>query len=453
MESFSELSLKELIREEGFDCTCGKHHSAAPLKFVAVEPGGLNRISEALDCVEKKHPFLIMGPNSREVAGKKIMSLLDASGIEYASFCFHPVGKILPNEEAMAQIEEAFHPECDFILGIGSGVINDLCKMIAKKYGLESGIVATAPSMDGYASNSAAMELAGIKTTVYTSSPTLILCDTEVIRNAPYDMICSGFGDMAAKLISIADWRIARLITGEYYCDRVAQLMLDVCGKIIGSVKELQKREEPAIREMMNGLILSGIAMSFAVVSRPASGMEHTISHLLEMFALAQGRQPASHGIQVGYGTRIALKLYRAAERFQPSAEIPSLDEESWEAGMKAVFGDQAETLIRQAAEEERNTPEAIGRRRANAIAHWSEIKEVISSVTSAADRLEAALDEMEIPRICEYRRMNFSGSDIENAVMFSRDLRERYIFTSMCFDIGMTDYRSCPVVADLTES
>lgn len=441
MGKFNTLSLDELINPDGYTCECGKQHTALPLKYLAIEPGCTGKVTDALKKIGSANPFLIMGPNSRRVAGEKVMEALRQAGIEFSFFCFTGEDKILPDEESLATIEAAYNQNSDFVLGIGSGVINDLCKMTAMKHGIESGIVATAPSMDGYASNSSAMELKGIKTTVYTACPSMIICDTEIMRNAPFEMICSGFGDMAAKIISIADWRIAHLITGEYYCENVAELMLDACGKILDNAEKLYQRDEKAIRGMVKGLVLSGITMSYAGVSRPASGMEHTISHLMEMFSLAKGRQPAPHGIQVGYGTRIALKLYQAAENFDVKNEPRAFDIEKWETDMRRAFGSQAEALIASAEIEGRNNAESLMEHRRNATAHWGEIQRIIAGVNEQADKIITALDLFQIPQIGEPEKMGFSLEEIESAVIHSRDLRARYIFTSMCFDIGMLTY------------
>ena len=299
--------------------------------------------------------------------------------------------------------------------------------------------------MDGYASASSAMELHGIKTTVYTTCPSLILCDTELMRLAPAEMISAGFGDMAAKLISVADWKIAHIITGEYYCEEIAAMMRRAYSAVLASANGLKERDEGAVRSMTKGLILSGLAMSFAGVSRPASGMEHTFSHLLEMFALARGAQPASHGLQVGCGVREALRLYERAYIFEPSAEkcrrvSEAFDESAWERGMRSVFGAQADTLIEKAREERRNAPEKIFARGMAAVEHWEDIRAVIAEVLAEKSSLEAALDMLDIPSIASIGELGYTPYEAQNALTYSKDLRARYIFTSMCADIGLTE-------------
>lgn len=445
MDSILNLTIQQLLRPEGFSCNCGRRHLAAPLKVLKIEPGCIEKTPQALKEAQVKKPFVVMGPKAKLVAGDRVLQLLRESGIDYGLYCFEQE-RILPNEEALQQIESALEPDCDLILAVGSGVMNDLCKMVASSHKLDSGIIATAPSMDGYASNSSAMELKGVKTTVYTTCPMLIICDTEIMRKAPEIMLRSGFGDMAAKLISIAEWQIAHLITGEYYCDSVAQLMLSACRKVLESADDIMQRKELAVRRMTEGLVLSGIAMSFAGVSRPASGMEHTISHILEMFALASGKQPAPHGIQVAYGLRIALKLYEAAYEFSPSPEkhreaFSRFDQSVWSELMSCAFGQQAQELIQAALAEGRNSRENTDKRFEAALKNWPEIKKIIGGVKQQQAMLEGLLDSMGLPKIEKPESMGYTMEEAENAVRFSRDLRSRYIFTSLCWDIGLSTY------------
>lgn len=441
--SFVSSSADVLISPDGFFCNCGKHHTAGPLKYLKIEKDALRFCAEGLRALGVKKPYVVMGENGFRVAGEIILEMLDAEHIPYHKLIIPSEPRILPNEQFTERIEQGYDTSCDFVLGVGSGVINDLCKFFAFRHSLRTGIAATAPSMDGYASNSSAMELEGIKTTVYTVCPSLILCDTEIMRNAPYDMLRSGFGDMAAKIISVADWRISHLVTGEYYCDSVAQMMLNACNNIIESVDQIAARNEHAIRIMAEGLVLSGIASSFAGVSRPASGMEHTISHLLEMFALSRGAEPAFHGLQVGYGLRIALKLYEMVGNAAFSEETcymvaDRFCEEKWEEDMKSVFGQQAEFLIREALREQRNSKERIIKRASAALLHQEKIRQIINETLQSEAKVTMALDRMEIAPICMPEELGYTKKEAVNAVIFSKDLRARYIFTSFCNDLGL---------------
>ena len=444
LKKYLDASAERLISPDGFSCSCGKHHTALPLEFLKNEKGALSFLPEGLRRLKVRKPFVVMGENGYRAAGREVLAILEASGIPYRELVIPAQPKILPNEVYTGCIEQSFHASCDFILGVGSGVINDLCKFVAFRHSLRTGIVATAPSMDGYASNSSAMELDGVKTTVYTVCPSLILCDTEILRNAPFDMLRSGFGDMAAKIVSVADWRIAHLVTGEYYCENVAQMMLRACMEIVECVPGISTREEKAIRNMTDGLILSGIASSFTGVSRPASGMEHSVSHLLEMFALAKGREPAFHGLQVGYGLRAAFRLYEMASKAKFTVEgceaASQFDEAAWEDEMKAVFGRQAAVLVENALKEKRNSREAILKRGMEALRHEKEIRQIVSETLAYMPQVIQALDRMEIPALNAPEKLGYSKEEAVNAVVYSNDLRARYIFPSLLSDLGILD-------------
>lgn len=440
----TNMQLSQLLRQDGFSCSCGRRHCALPLRYLDISDGALERLPEMLrPVVQDGTIFLITDERIESAAGQRTVALLERHRFEYRHICLHGSPKVLPNEEYLDILRSTYPENAVFILGVGSGVINDLCKVLAVEHSVPCGIVATAPSMDGYASNSSAMEFAGIKTTVYTTCPTLICCDTQILRQAPEEMLSAGFGDMAAKLISITDWKIAHWVTGEYYCEQVAALMRRAYKSVLENVEGVAARKEAAIRCMMEGLILSGVAMSFAGISRPASGMEHTISHLLEMFALARGSQPAAHGLQVGYGVREALRLYRKAYVFTPDLEVckrtaACFSETEWEEKMRGVFGKQAETLIARAVREGRNLPENRLRRAYSAMEHWTQIRSALGEALEQANRLEAALDQMKIPRLGEIGRLGYTQEEAENARKYSKDLRTRYIFTSLCADIGL---------------
>lgn len=439
----TEIDFDRLLAPEGFACACGRTHCAQTLKSLTIASGAIDKLCEALRAQGAEHVFLVTDERTEQVAGHRAIELLDRHRMDYCHVCLHGTPKVLPNEEYVQILRSTCPEDADFILGVGSGVINDLCKMLASERKIPCGIVATAPSMDGYASNSSAMELGGIKTTVYTICPSLIVCDTQIMKDAPEEMLAAGFGDMAAKLISIADWRIAHLITGEYYCERIASLMEQAYSDVINCADGILAREEEAIRCMAQGLVLSGVAMSLAGVSRPASGMEHTISHLLEMFALARGAQPASHGLQVGYGVREALALYRRAMEFTPDLAAcehacEQFSEEKWEREMQAVFGEQAQELIRQAVAEGRNLPEKRLERARRAVENWPKIRQIIAQTLASAEAVETALDRMHIPTRERIGELGYTQQEAENALRYSKDLRARYIFTSLCADIGL---------------
>ena len=141
---------------------------------------------------------------------------------------FERQGNLVPDERAVSELEAALTEETDLIVGVGSGVINDLCKYVSWKRGLQYVIVATAPSMDGYASSGAAMITDGMKVTYTTHPPMMIFGDTDVLRHAPEDMIRSGYGDIIGKYSSLNDWQLSHVLNGEHLCREIYDLVLAV---------------------------------------------------------------------------------------------------------------------------------------------------------------------------------------------------------------------------------
>ena len=202
-----------------------------------------------------------------------------------------------------------FDKSCDVVVGVGSGVINDVCKILSNATGNPYIIVGTAPSMDGYASATSSMSRDGVKVSLNSRCADVIIGDTDILKTAPDHMLRSGLGDMLAKFVSIAEWRIAHLITGEYYCEEVAQLIRTALKKCVDNAEGLLKREDAAVEAVFEGLVIGGVAMAYAGTSRPASGVEHYISHVLDMRGMEFGTPVDLHGTQCAVGTLIAVKL------------------------------------------------------------------------------------------------------------------------------------------------
>ena len=149
-----------------------------------------------------------------------------------------------------------------------------------------------------------------VKESLYNACPQAILADTDVLKTAPEVMLQAGLGDMLAKYVSVCEWRISHLVTGDAYCEEIAGLVRASLRKIVEHAEGLMRREDAALEAVIEGLVLSGVAMAFAEISRPASGLEHYFSHMWEMKALREGTAGDLHGIQVGVGTLLTLWIY-----------------------------------------------------------------------------------------------------------------------------------------------
>lgn len=441
MAELAELPVEQLLDPKGYPCGCGKRHTTA-LRTYLFGPGVLWQLPRVLQKEKVLRPFVICDEHTDLAAGRRIRHVLEEAGIPCTSFRFRPQPKPLePDEHAVGSLCFAFDPTCDVIIAAGSGVINDCGKVLAHAVGRPSIAVATAPSMDGYASDNASMIQKGVKVSLYGTCPVAILADTDILQTAPEEMLKAGMGDMLAKHISLCEWRISHLVTGEYFCPEIAGLMRAALGRVRSHADGLMARKAEALRFVMEGLVLSGVAMSFAKVSRPASGVEHYFSHLWEMKTLQGLARPSLHGVQVGVGTCLALRLFDRIKSLQPSrakAEtwIQAFSREAWEAQVKAIFGPEvACEIIALEDREMKNNPQNHARRLRKLLLHWDEILEIIRNELPSTGDVLSLMKGMGMATTPQ--DIGLTRQDAMDALIGSREMRDKYLASSMLWDLG----------------
>ena len=439
--SFSQLPINELFREEGFSCKCGKHHYS-DVNEVSVGHGVLKQLPDMVRKYGGRKPFLIADRNTYHAAGDKAESLLIENGMDFASYIY-PQEHLEPDEFAVGQATMNFDKSCDFIVAVGSGTINDISKIIAMVTGLPYIIVGTAPSMDGFASNTSSMISDGVKVTLQSACPVAILADLDIVCHAPKKMLQAGLGDMLAKYISICEWRISNLINGEYYCEEVASLVRRSLRRCIQSVEGLENRDSKAIENVIEGLILSGIAMGFAGISRPASGVEHYFSHIWDMRSLEFQTNSDLHGIQVGIGTVLALKIYSQVVGIKPDKAkalkyAEQFDQEKHNDFLREFLGSSAENLILLEMKEGKYDKAKHRERLETILAKWQSILDIIDEELPSVDNIISLLTTLDAP--VDPSALGFSKEDVRKAFIATKDIRDKYSVSRLLWDLGVLE-------------
>lgn len=301
------------------DCNCIKGSHTAPVKHIEVSRGAINKLTQIL--AGYTDIMLVADKTTYEIAGRVAETLLrDAGMLSHVCIIDDPP---LPTDKNVGRVlieagrDEAEYDICKFsnnpkyILGVGSGSVNDICRMVSYRLGIEYGILGTAPSMDGYASVVAPL-LVGSKKIVYTCSIARhIIIDLDICAAAPYELLLAGLGDMIGKYVAILDWELSRIVTDEYYCENVAEMVKRATADCIASAEGLMTRDVAAVKSTVEGLILSGLCIAYTGTSRPASGTEHMIGQTFEVMDLEKGHLPNLHGIEVGEATFAAMLMYK----------------------------------------------------------------------------------------------------------------------------------------------
>jgi len=188
-------------------------------------------------------------------------------------------------------------------ISVGSGTINDLCKLASHHQGQSYLSVATAASVDGYSSFGASITFEGLKQTFECPAPMAIVADLDIIAKAPKEMTAAGYADLAAKIPCGAEWMIADLFGTEPIQDVPWHMLQDVLDEMLSDPEGVASGSPEAIGELFLGLTLSGFAMQAARSSRPASCTDHLFSHYLDMTGHKFNGKLQSHGFQVAIGT------------------------------------------------------------------------------------------------------------------------------------------------------
>ncbi len=414
------MDMNEILA--GIDCSCGVHHEC-DIEKVYIEKGAISRLSDL--CRGYKRILLVADKNTYAVAGERVEAAL--SDKELGSVIFYD-GLLIPNEQAIDGVY-SFLQKSELIIAIGSGVIQDLCKYVSHFGKVPYIVVATAPSMDGYASNGAAMILGGMKVTVAATLPRAIIADTDIIANAPMDMIRAGYGDIIGKYSALCDWRLSHIVNGEYFCQYIYDTTYEMIEKTRAVAEGLFLRDKDSVRTLMEALICVGIMMSFAGSSRPASGSEHHLSHFFEIVGIVKKEPYFAHGIDVAYSTVVTAGI---REKILKST-LPNVQyrqsRESYEAKMREVFGEVGDRCT--------ELQERVGSYACDRLSRYKEKEKEIRSVLSempSADEIEAMLSVAGLDTEDFYKM--YGEEKIESAVLYAKDLKDRYTVLWMNYDI-----------------
>lgn len=435
-----KYSIAYLMKNDGFKCSCGKKHFGM-LGDCIIGNDALLYLPEMIKKYNGTYPFVLCDKNTYEAAGKRTTAILDDAGIPYK---LHIVKRErpTPDERLVGEALMRCDNKCDIVIAVGSGVINDTGKIIAASKRIADINVATAPSMDGFASATSSMDIEGLKTSLPSKCPNAVIGEAEILANAPVHMIRSGVGDILAKYVSIAEWRIANIILGEYYCPVIADIIGEVLSQCVENAPKAIKGDKNAVCVITEGLVISGLAMNYAGMSRPASGMEHYISHIIDMRSLEFSTPSNLHGIQCGIATLLALRAYEKLLSVTPDREkalryVERFDWELWNEYLREKLGHGAEAMIAGEKKERKYDKAKHSDRLETIINRWNDIRETISLLPKA-EEIEAFM--LSIGHPTSFTEIGITKEDIICAFVTGKDIRDKYVLGRLLWDLGLLE-------------
>ncbi len=408
-------------------CACGKAH-ICPIDSVVIGKNACDSLIEL--CRDYKNILLVADVNTYGVGGAAVEKKIGDRIAERVIFDT-PKGTVLvPDEKALAAIEAKLTDKTDLIVGIGSGVINDLCKHVSFGAGLGYYIVATAPSMDGYASKGAALILDGMKVTTNADVPKAIIGDVDMLKTAPMDMIRAGYGDIIGKYSCLNDWKLSHLVNGEYICEDVLNATYEEVEKTVLLADGLCDAEENAVAALMQALVAVGILMAYVGNSRPASGSEHHFSHYFEIVGIVRGEDYLPHGIDVCYSAIETAKIREQLIAIEDISDCQyKFDKDEYEENIKRIYGPLADEVLAL-----QNKMGWYAEDRVNVYREkWDEIRKLLAECPTSEKMRE--LTERIGLSYADFKR--FYGEDkIKDAYLYAKDLKDRYSVLWMYYDL-----------------
>jgi len=272
-------------------------------RTVAVGHGVLEDAAEVIGALHLHgRPLVVTSPTPRTVAADRLLEQFESGDLDPALIVvekasFDSVERVL---------ERARDVEAGYLVGVGGGKAIDIAKMASDTLQVGFVSVPTAASHDGIVSGRGSVPDGDTRHSVAAGSPVAVIGDTTVLADAPWELTTAGCADIISNYTAVKDWRLANRLKGVPYSEYSGALAEMTAEMLVDNADLLRPNLEESAWIVLKALVSSGVAMSIADSSRPASGAEHLFSHQLDRIAA----EPALHGHQVGVGTVLVEYLH-----------------------------------------------------------------------------------------------------------------------------------------------
>ncbi|MGE5605583.1 MAG: sn-glycerol-1-phosphate dehydrogenase [Bacteroidota bacterium] len=383
--------------------------------------------------------LIVADQNTHLIAGVQVGAVLREAGLAYQEIVLQRPQPLVPDEQALAEIQEIISPDIGVLLAVGSGTITDLTRFAGFKAGIPFISLPTAPSMDGYASPVVALTLKGFKQTLSAAPPIAIIADIGILKHAPSVMVQAGLGDLLGKYTSLADWELGRIIEDENFSPQIADLVRDAVNRAIWSFTNDIPVEEK-ITNLAKALIMSGEAMLAWGNSRPASGSEHHLAHYWEMETALKGKEDHPHGIKVGIAAVIVSDYYHRLSNLTIKEVEECVSNNRYESDteyrnrIKTVFGPLAEIIL---SDLNGYYCDSVLRKKRQIIIqnNWWLLKKMVKEKVPKPEEIKSILSQTGAP--LSPQEIGISTAELKLALQNAKEVRKRYSVFRLAEDLG----------------
>ncbi|RKY61305.1 MAG: sn-glycerol-1-phosphate dehydrogenase [Candidatus Neomarinimicrobiota bacterium] len=420
--------------------------TADTTKVIEIASGAMqNTVKIFKDLFDNMSAMIIADVNTYAAAGKQLEEIFRNNNLRLERTYIFDDPDLYAEMKYVDHLVEILSSGNAIAVAVGSGTINDLTKLASYRCKRQYMSVATAGSVDGYTAFGASITENSFKQTFFCPAPVAIVADLDVIAAAPPEMNAWGYADLMAKIPAGADWIIADALDVEPI-DRISwQLVQEPLRKLISDPAGIQRREHKALCFLMEGLIMSGLAMQQAQSSRPASGAEHQFSHLWDNQHHKHNGKTPSHGFKVAIGSLASLALYETLiECLDGSPAIieksidtywPEFSEIEKEIRQKFADPVEAEQIIEQSRQ--KYVDSSVLQERVNRVTEiWPELKQKLRRQLLGFHEFKAMLQQVNAPVSPE--DIGIALDRLKNSYGLARLIRKRYTVLDFANELGV---------------
>ena len=394
-----------------------------PISAIAIAPSLAGSEAELLAGIGLAGTIgVVSDENTHDVLGARVEQTL--SGCR-SIVLDHPHA-----DEASAAILRDRARDCDALVAVGSGTLNDLCKHVTHGDGRACAVFATAASMNGYVTGTASITKGDFKHSLKSHAPRGVFFDLEVLAAAPPRLTRAGLGDALCRGTAQIDWLLSHLLLDTTYASSPFDMQRADEPKLLAAAPRLLSGDQTAMATLVHVLTIGGLGVVVTGTSHSGSMGEHGISHFIDMFARPH---PGSlHGEQVGVAT---ITMARLQERLLGDEAPPVLEPTRIdEAALEARYGGQA-AACRAALLAKALTGERLREANARLQRSWSEWRTMLAPLAVPAARLEATLGSIGAARTAA--ELGLEPAFYRSAVAHAHEIRDRFGFLDLAAHTG----------------
>jgi len=420
--------------------------SAKTTRFVCIDANATAFIPTYFSRIFANRPAIIIAdPNTFAAAGQAVIARLERDGIPTIEPCIFDADDFYAEMKYVEQLQSILAGNDAIPIAVGSGTINDITKLAAFRAGRQYMSVATAASMDGYTAFGASIAVHNFKHTFYCPAPVAIIVDLDVIAAAPPLMNAAGYADLIAKIPAGADWMVVDALGIEQIDADAWSLVQTPLREWVAGPEGVRLRDMSALANLMEGLLMSGLAMQKTETSRPASGAEHQFSHLWDMQHLRYDGAIPLHGFKVGIGSLASEALYEmilpmTVTDIEPAIERVQSFWPKWEEIERTIRSEFSDENIRQQviqqSREKYLKPLDITERLRTLGGAWPELQLRLKEQLMGSRAMRKRLSAAGAPTSPE--EIGLSLERLQKSYLLAQLIRNRYTILDLVLELGL---------------